>query len=81
MEAANRPLGWCPGRGQNLCKASFASFTPLRTNSPALEKKINGIGRHKILVRKAEGVGSRLDRMPFQVPPHLEILGFCWDGI
>lgn len=80
MEAANRPLGWCPGRGQNLGKASFASFTPLRTNSPTLGKK-NGIGRHKIWVWNAEGLGKHLDTMPFQVPPHLEILGFCRDGI
>lgn len=56
MEAANRPLGWCPGRGQNLHKASFASFIPLRTDSPALEKR-SGIQRHTIWVWNAEGVG------------------------
>lgn len=42
----------------------------------------NGIGRHKIWVWNAEGLGKHLDTMPFQVPPHLEILGFSgWDLI
>lgn len=38
-------------------QTSFASFLPLRIDSPTLEEWINGTWRHEIWIRNAGGVG------------------------
>ena len=74
-----------PRRTADSPQASFASFIPLRTNSPPLEEIINGIWRHEKWIWNTGGVGRwagvRFNAFSGPSPPWGPRILLGWDLI